>query len=81
MVDDAPEPTTTWLRPREAASYASVSVSLILREARAGRLAAYKIAASQKCWIFKTADIDAWIERSREPLPEPFVPHSRETER
>lgn len=68
---------TRWMSLRDAASYASCSVTTISREARAGRLRGYKL-ARRRSWRFSQADIDFWMTASAEPVL--FVPkHSKVT--
>ena len=59
-----------WLDAKGAAHHARVSASTILREARRGRLRAYKIAGG-RLWRFTAADIDVWITKAT--IPEPFM--------
>lgn len=63
------EPTTKWLRLREAAEYCACSQKSIRRAALSGRLKGYSLGRQ---WRFTTADLDAWLKSSAEPLP--FVP-------
>lgn len=58
-----------WLNVRGAAARALVSPATILREARAGRLAAYKVGAGKKLWRFRPADVDAWVTAATTPVP------------
>jgi excisionase family DNA binding protein len=58
-----------WLDVRGAAARALVSPATILREARARRLAAYKVGAGRKLWRFRPADVDAWITAATTPVP------------
>jgi excisionase family DNA binding protein len=60
---------SVWLDVRGAAARALVSPATILREARARRLAAYKIGAGKKLWRFRPADVDAWVTATTTPVP------------
>jgi excisionase family DNA binding protein len=61
--------SSIWLDVRGAAARALVSPATILREARARRLAAYKVGAGRKLWRFRPADVDAWITTATTPVP------------
>ncbi len=63
-----------WLSPREAATYARVSETSILRAARRGTLRAFKVGGG-RLWRFRPSDVDAWIEAGVQPVP--FVPARR----
>jgi excisionase family DNA binding protein len=58
--------TSPWLTLPEAAAYARVSQPTIRREARAGRLAAYKV-GGRRMWRFRAVDLDAWLTESTTP--------------
>jgi excisionase family DNA binding protein len=49
----------------DAAAYAGVSESTILRAARRGKLRAYKVGV---LWRLRHADLDAWITASATPV-------------
>ncbi len=49
-----------WLTLEEAARYARVSGATLRREAKAGRLRAYKV-GGRRCWRFKAEDLDQWL--------------------
>ena len=57
---------TPWLTLAEAAAFAKVCGATLRREAKAGRLRAYKV-GGRRCWRFKADDISAWLERSATP--------------
>jgi excisionase family DNA binding protein len=57
-----------WLDVRAAAARALVSSATILREARAGRLTAYKV-GGRRCWRFRPDDVDRWLMGSTTPVP------------
>lgn len=59
------EMPTPWLDVRDAAAYAHVSESTILRAARRGTLRGYKVGV---LWRFRAADLDAWITASTTPV-------------
>lgn len=73
-----PDVLTSWLSPRAAAVYLSCSVSHLLRSARRHDIVGYRCGRG---WRFRRSDLDAYIERSRAPLPEPVVSGPRETGR
>ena len=53
---------TAWLTLAEAASYAKVSSVTLRREAKAGRLPAYKV-GGRRVWRFRVEDVDAWLQQ------------------
>jgi excisionase family DNA binding protein len=57
---------TPWLTLVEAAAFAKVSGATLRREAKAGRLRAYKV-GGRRCWRFKAEDVTAWLEQSTTP--------------
>lgn len=63
----APAPATPWLDVRGAADRVLVSPATIMREARIGRLTAYKV-GGRRCWRFRAGDVDAWLMRSTTPV-------------
>ena len=68
-----PASGTPWLDVPGAAAWALVSQATILREARAGRLRAYKV-GNRKLWRFRREDVDAWLMRRNEPVEYPRAP-------
>ena len=68
---DAPELTTAWLTLKQAAAHLACSPSYLGRQARFGKIRAYKVG---KLWRFAVADADEFVRRSAQPLPIPFVP-------
>lgn len=53
-----PEPSTSWLSVRSAATYLDCSVHSVRRHIRAGRIPAYRVADQQSLRL-KIADLDA----------------------
>lgn len=77
MVDDAGTPTT-WMTLKQGAAHLTCSPSYLARQVRSGAVRGYKLG---KLWKFAITDLEEFVRRSRAPLPIPFVPRSRETER
>jgi excisionase family DNA binding protein len=60
-----------WLTLKEAGGYAHCATITLMREIRAGRLRAYKL-ATRRAWRLRAVDIDSWISGNSggdEPVP------------
>ena len=61
------EPQPVWLTTKEAAARARVTIDTIYKEVKAGRLRSARIGGRREL-RFRDSYIDAWLERSAEPI-------------
>ncbi len=67
------DPGTPWLTAEQAAARAQVGSKLIYREVKAGRLRAARIGGRREL-RFLVGWVDAWLERTAEPVEVRPVP-------
>lgn len=67
-----------WLTGRQAAVYVHLSEATLRREAKSGRLRAFKV-GGRRVWRYRIDDLDSWLLQTNTPVEMTASPLSQES--